>query len=78
MNKVCQWFYHRWCFKSSRDQTIRVKLNGEGCVGEGGGAASPRIRDFSLVSALCRETHHMPSKATISDDAAYVFLLCLS
>lgn len=33
---------------------------------------------FLLVSALCRETHHMPSGATISDDAAYMFLPCLS
>lgn len=34
--------------------------------------------DFLPVSALCGETHHMPSDATISDDAAYMFLLCLS
>lgn len=37
---------------------IRVKFNGEGCVGEGGGAASPQIGAelgfFAGVSALWR------------------------
>lgn len=56
MNKVRQWVYHRRCFKSSRDQMI--KLNGEGCVGEDGGAASPQIGAelgfFAGVRALQR------------------------
>lgn len=33
---------------------------------------------FLLVLVLGRATHHVPSDATISDDAAYMFLLSLS